>query len=221
MLVTDPKQRASLAEILNHPWLNKGFGSPPENHLPPREPVQLPLDQEVVRKMTGFEFGPPEFITNQITQVVESEEYQSAVRASFKEQMTPNPANEKKRGVFDFYKRRSSTSKDTLSSPSFETMHPVSDPIQGYNPLLSVYQLVKEKLDRERQEEHPGALSLHQPPGEIGTKVIARPRTNIREKMTPEEGRGPELEPTVRMNLRRESRICAWIRRISPCHPLL
>lgn len=59
MLVTDPKQRASLAEIMVHPWMNKGFNAPPENYLPVREPLQLPLDQEVIEKMTGFDFGPP------------------------------------------------------------------------------------------------------------------------------------------------------------------
>lgn len=66
MLVTDPKQRASLTEIMNHPWMNKGYNTPPENYLPNREPVQLPLDNDVVEKMTGFDFGPPEYITSQL-----------------------------------------------------------------------------------------------------------------------------------------------------------
>lgn len=172
MLVTDPKQRACLGEIVNHPWMTKGFSGPPDNYLPHREPVQLPLDTDAVRKMTGFDFGPPEFVSTQLTQVIESEAYQNAVRTSLKEQQNPpNPANEKKRGVFDFYKRRNSTSKDTLSSPSMEVVHPLGDPVQGYNPLVSIYQLVREKIEREQREENPGALSLHQPAGELPLKV--------------------------------------------------
>lgn len=176
MLVTDPKQRASLSEILNHPWMTKGFSGPPENYLPHREPLQLPLDPAVIRKMTGFDFGPPEFITAQLTQIIESDDYQSAVRQSLREQATPNPTNEKKRGVFDFYKRRNSASRDNLSNPSFETVHhPLGDPVQGYNPLVSVYLLVKEKMDRERREENPGALSLHQPSTEAVSKIPSIP----------------------------------------------
>ena len=160
MLVTDPKQRASLSEIMNHSWLNKGYSGPPDNYLPPREPTQLPLDNDVVEKMTGFDFGPPDYITAQLTKILDSEEYQHAVKMNLREQ--PPPAQtEKKRGVFDFYKRRNSTSRDTLSAPSAEAVQLGSDPLNAYSPLLSIYHLVKEKLDRERVETNPGALSVH------------------------------------------------------------
>ena len=79
MLVTDPKQRATLQEIMNHPWMTKGFGSPPENYLPVREPLTLPLDPTVIQAMTGFDFGPPETIQAQLTEVLESQEYARAV----------------------------------------------------------------------------------------------------------------------------------------------
>ncbi|KAI1910241.1 Serine/threonine-protein kinase [Ophidiomyces ophidiicola] len=167
MLVTDPKQRASLSEIINHPWMTKGFNGPPENHLPHREPLQLPLDSEVIHKMTGFDFGPPEFISVQLTKILESDEYQNAVRACIKEQHTPNPMGDKKRGVFDFYKRRNSASKDTLSNASLETMHQTPDSINGYHPLLSIYNLVKEKLNREKHELHPGGLAIPHSPGDV------------------------------------------------------
>ncbi|KAK2827881.1 hypothetical protein FQN49_007247 [Arthroderma sp. PD_2] len=172
MLVTDPKQRACLAEIMQHPWMTKGYSGVPENYLPQREAVKLPLDQDVIQKMTGFDFGPPEFISSQLTKVVESEEYQHTVRSSVKEQQqyNPNPSNEKRRGVFDFYKRRNSMSKDNLSiTPSFEAMHSFGDPSSGFHPLISVYNLVKEKQDRENPQLHPGGLpapadtSLRQP----------------------------------------------------------
>lgn len=160
MLVTDPKKRASLAEIMNHPWMTKGFNGPPENYLPVREPLQLPLDPEVVEKMTGFDFGPPEFITAQLTKTLESEDYQMAARSFTRESATANPSNDKRRGVFDFYRRRNSASRETLSNPSVEAVQTGSDPLNAYSPLISVYFLVKEKLDRERASRNPGALSI-------------------------------------------------------------
>ncbi|ODH48364.1 CAMK/CAMKL/KIN1 protein kinase [Paracoccidioides brasiliensis] len=171
MLVTDPKQRANLNEILNHPWMTKGFSGSPENFLPHREPLQLPLDPDIVQRMTGFDFGPPEFITAQLTKVLESEDYQNIVRLSQREHPTPHLANnEKKRGVFDFYKRRNSASKDTLSSPSAEVVHPAND-LNGFNPLISIYQLVREKRDRERQEECLCALAMPHSPCETALQI--------------------------------------------------
>ena len=172
MLVTDPKQRATLAEIINHPWITKGFNTPPENYLPQREPVQLPLDESVIEKMTGFDFGSSEFISRELTRVLESEDYQTAVRMCARESSTNVSGGEKKRGVFDFYKRRSSiTSRDTLVNSSAEAIAAGSDPINAFSPLLSIYFLVREKQERERLESNPGALSMPISPGEKPLKM--------------------------------------------------
>ncbi|KAI5808983.1 kinase-like domain-containing protein [Peziza echinospora] len=164
MLVTEPRARATLAEIIQHPWLNKGFTAPPENHLPLREPITLPLDPAVINGMTGFEFGTSEAITAQMTKIIESEDYQSAVRNASRDTPLQSPTGDKKKSFgFDFYKRRSSTSsKDTLTNPSTEVLsHPyIPDPLNAYHPLVSVYYLVKEKLERDRQILNGGA----QPP---------------------------------------------------------
>lgn len=170
MLVTDPHQRASLTEIMNHPWMNKGYSGPPENYLPAREPLQLPLDQEVVEKMTGFEFGPPDYINAQLTRIIDSDDYQNAVRNSYRE-VSPPSQPEKKRGMFDFYKRRNSTSRDNLSAPSAETVQLGNDPLNAYSPLISVYYLAKEKLEREKAEAKPGALGLAITPGDTVLKI--------------------------------------------------
>lgn len=172
MLVTDPKKRASLAEILNHPWITKGFNSPPENYLPHREPIQLPLDSAVVEKMTGFDFGSSEYITRELTKVISSDEYQEAVRQNAREQMLHAASGEKKRGVFDFYKRRSSiSSRDTLINNSSEAVQFGSDPINAFSPFLSIYYLVREKQEREKVETNPGALSMPISPGEKPLKM--------------------------------------------------
>ncbi|CAG8958768.1 hypothetical protein HYFRA_00011612 [Hymenoscyphus fraxineus] len=179
MLVTDPRQRASLQEIMNHPWMMKGFGAPPENYLPAREPIQLPLDPAVIQAMTGFDFGPPELIQSQLLEVIESQEYQRAVRVAAQEresQTQPKDA-EKKRGFgFDFYKRRSSnTSRDTLTAPSSEGLALGNDPINAYHPLISVYYLVREKQERDRLAANPGATSLPHSPGEAPLQMPELP----------------------------------------------
>lgn len=172
MLVTDPKKRASLAEILNHPWITKGFNSPPENYLPHREPIQLPLDSSVVEKMTGFDFGSSEYITRELTKVINSDEYQEAIRSNAREQQSQATGGERKRGVFDFYKRRSSiSSRDTLPNASAEAVQLGSDAVNAFSPFLSIYYLVKEKQEREKVEINPGALSMPMSPGEKPLKM--------------------------------------------------
>jgi hypothetical protein len=172
MLQTDPTQRLTLSEIMNHPWLIKGFNSPPENYLPQRDPVQLPLDKEIVDKMTGFDFGTAEYITTQLTSVIQSEEYQRAIRVAARRNTAQTPEAEKKRGMFDFYKRRNSiSSREQLTASSSEEIQRGLDPVNAYSPLLSVYFLVKEKRDREMQEVNPGAVAMPQSPGEKPLKM--------------------------------------------------
>jgi hypothetical protein len=162
MLVTDPAQRATLAEIMLHPWMTKGFGGPPENHLPPRKPLQLPLDPKVLRKMDGFDFGSTEYIEQQLTKIIESEDYQKAiVMMERRNQSGLSDFQNKQGGMFDFYKRRkSTTSRDTLTGPSLEAVQLGTDPLNAYHPLLSIYFLAKEKLERDEREKNSGALSM-------------------------------------------------------------
>jgi hypothetical protein len=157
---------------MNHPWMTKGFNTVPENYLPHREPVQLPLDPAIVEKMTGFDFGSADFITRELTRVINSDDYQAAVRLNAREQSAQAQGGEKRRGVFDFYKRRSSTtSRDTLPNPSVEAVQLGSDPVNAFSPLISIYYLVREKQERERVEANPGALSMPMSPGERPLKL--------------------------------------------------
>ena len=172
MLVTDPKQRASLGEIMSHPWITKGFNSPPENYLPAREPLQVPLDPQIIEKMHGFDFGEPAFIERELTRVLGSEDYQNALRNNAREHAVHAVGSEKKRGVFDFYKRRNSvTSRETLPNVSSDAVPLGSDPVNAFSPLISIYYLVREKKERERIEANPGALSMPISPGEKPLKI--------------------------------------------------
>jgi hypothetical protein len=175
MLVVDPKDRATLQEIMNHPWMTKGFNTVPENYLPVREPLQLPLDPEVIEKMTGFDFGSVSYITDQLTRIIESDEYQSAIRRSLRDDGSATAGSERKRGVFDFYKRRNSVSREGLSAPSSEAIRGL-DPVNAYSPLISIYYLAREKRDRERKEANPGAFTLPTSPSETPLKLPGLPQ---------------------------------------------
>lgn len=173
MLVTNPRERAGLSEIINHPWMTKGFNTPPESYLPHRDPLQLPLDPQIIEKMTGFDFGPSDYITKELTRVLSSEEYQNAVRNNAREQAIHASVNEQRRGVLHFYKRRNSTtSRDNLPNLSTEAIQFGSDPVNAFSPLISIYYLVREKQERERVEINPGALSL---PISAGEKPLKMP----------------------------------------------
>ncbi|KAM7224049.1 protein kinase kin1 [Rhypophila decipiens] len=157
MLVTDPKQRATMQEVMNHPWMLKGYNGPPDNYLPHREPLSLPLDPEVIQHMTGFKFGPAEYIQNELTKRIKSPKYQAAIKRLEKERELPPPAPkdvERRRGFgFDFYKRRNSvTSRDTLTNTSAEGLPIGDDPLNAFDPMISIYYLVREKLERERKD---------------------------------------------------------------------
>jgi hypothetical protein len=157
MLVTDPKQRATMHEVMNHPWMLKGYNGPPENFLPHREPLKLPLDDEVIAHMTGFKFGPPDHIREELTRKITSPKYQAAARRLEKEREQPQPTPkdvDRRRGFgFDFYKRRNSvTSKDTLTNGSSDGLPVGDDPLNAFDPMISIYYLVREKLERDRQE---------------------------------------------------------------------
>ena len=172
MLQTDPAQRITLTEIMTHPWLTKGFNTPPENYLPHREPLQLPLDDDIIEKMTGFDFGSAEYIKTQLTQILSSDEYHRAVRLAARKTAAQTPEAEKKRGMFDFYKRRNSiSSREQLPMSSSEDLQRGLDPINAYNPLISVYYLVREQRDRERVAANPGAPPVSQSSDEKPLKI--------------------------------------------------
>ncbi|UTT96995.1 hypothetical protein NDA17_003603 [Ustilago hordei] len=230
MLVTNPANRATLSEVLAHPWMVKGYDGPPDAHLPDRTPLRPNnLDPEVIKGMTGFEFGTPESITNKLMEVLLSDGYQQSLQhwelknlpASLNGLSTtgsigssPDSATLNRlstRGSFtatggsdtvksktgsrrfsgiEFYRKKLTTnplaaafgSKDDSSVGSANGssnglgsgtgLKPFGkeplDPTRGFHPLISIYFLVKEKMERERLYGHSffasSNLSLTGPP---------------------------------------------------------
>ena len=80
MIEVNPLQRATLSEIMSHPWMMKDHHAPEPNYLPKRTPLSASdLDPAVIERMTGFEFGSPQDIHQQLLSVLRSESYLDAV----------------------------------------------------------------------------------------------------------------------------------------------
>ena len=196
MLVTNPSARASLNEVLNHGWMTRGHGGPPENHLLHREPLHASdIDPKVISQMKGFEFGTEEEIHNRLRNILESDSYLAAVRnwerkrssstgvgmsnSSLAISLDSVPSTPSKEGHnkrtkrfslglggqgLDYYRKKlfspSSSPPGTPSSsppPSSSTLVNLGlnggeglDPTRGYHPLISMYFLAREKIEREK-----------------------------------------------------------------------
>eukprot|EP00732_Lithocolla_globosa_P002928 Lithocolla_globosa_v1_NODE_2103_length_2166_cov_21.216011.p1 type:complete len:650 gc:universal NODE_2103_length_2166_cov_21.216011:2048-99(-) len=59
MLTVDRNKRMSLEEVMNSPWVRKGYSVPPSAELAPREPITS-IDEDIVEKMSEFDWTPSE-----------------------------------------------------------------------------------------------------------------------------------------------------------------
>ncbi|CAG8461098.1 7498_t:CDS:2 [Paraglomus brasilianum] len=141
MLVTDPMKRAHLSEVMNHQWMNKGCDGPPENYLPQRMPLTMPLDMDVIRGMVGFEFGTEQEIKNKLEAIIRSDSYQSSIKAQFYRHTSASEEVKRRSLGFGSNKPFGFGSSDRLIT---------ADPTQAVHPLISIYYLVREKMERER-----------------------------------------------------------------------
>ena len=76
MLVVDPTKRATLAEVIQHPWMNKGFDFFAPSYVPKRIPLSLPLDPQIVQTIASFDLGSVPSITEELTTIISSPDYQ-------------------------------------------------------------------------------------------------------------------------------------------------
>ncbi|KAJ7641628.1 Pkinase-domain-containing protein, partial [Roridomyces roridus] len=215
MLVTSPSRRAPLSEILSHPWMTRGFSRPPMNHLPTRVPLRTQdLDPAVVERMAGFDFGSDvEEVMERLRDILESDDYAAAVLAyehranghadeePAPPPPSPSPIDTAKRRRFsgiDLY-RRIFSATPTPQSPTASAPPPAPsprDPTGGFHPLLSMYFLAREKLEREKvfggaDVFASSQVSLAVVPDSPAPKEEARPF----EEMEAQARRGVEPEP--------------------------
>ncbi|KAI8368370.1 kinase-like domain-containing protein [Choanephora cucurbitarum] len=142
MILTAPSKRATMSEIIAHPWMNKGYDTPVDNHLPKRKPLTLPVDNDIIKQMSGFEFGSDFMIKAELEGLIGSEEYQRD--ANLLEAMAYHPII------------RSNSRSSKLSSPRLNQNIIQYDPLSmpaAYHPLISVYYLVKERIQQNLELE--------------------------------------------------------------------
>ena len=145
--------------------MSKGGEGPVENYFPIRLPLSLPLDDEVIRGMRGFDFGTEEDIRSQLASIIQSSSYARVCEqyARFLEAATSTAIAEKseRRKTFslEFYKRKSSTASGSWpeSSITSATSLQFDDPTNAFHPLLSIYYLVREKQERDHQSTETAA----------------------------------------------------------------
>ncbi|QPG73653.1 hypothetical protein FOA43_000965 [Brettanomyces nanus] len=122
MLVVDPRNRASLHEVISHPWMTKGYGGPPSNYLPHRTPLQSPLDPEVIKTIVSLDLGnSDQQVYQDLNDILASDQYRLVVR--------------------NWYFK---ASQDVQYDSSLR------DPTYGYHPLISIYFLVDEMIQRKK-----------------------------------------------------------------------
>ncbi|KAL1725395.1 hypothetical protein EV714DRAFT_287932 [Schizophyllum commune] len=172
MLVTNPQARAPLSEVINHPWMIRGFSGPPEPHLVHREPLRAAdLERSVIHSMRR---RAEDELERRLREILESESYARAVRhwqnkrsapaspssTSLDSKDTPRKASRRFSG-FDFYRKKffgatpgngveADANGGGISSSSLLGGREPPDPTYGYHPLISMYFLAREKLERER-----------------------------------------------------------------------
>ncbi|KAJ6558292.1 hypothetical protein B0H19DRAFT_1261817 [Mycena capillaripes] len=168
-------RRALLSEIATHPWMVRGFPGPPTTHLPPRAPLRpTDIDPAVVAHMAGFDFGEDvEEVLEKLHELLASDEYAAAVLAyehrrnghapleislspgpvSASPPASPTSTDAKQRRRFsglDFYRRIFTAPPPPTPTPTPPPAPPPRDPTGGFHPLVSMYFLAREKLERER-----------------------------------------------------------------------
>ncbi|KAI9481415.1 MAG: kinase-like domain-containing protein, partial [Benjaminiella poitrasii] len=147
IFVVDPSRRITLTGIKAHPWMNKGYEEPIRNYLPRRQPLET-IDMDIVRGMNGFGLGSPEEIKERLEKIISFPAYQEAAMKidenyQIAAQDDPSTANKSRwrRSLSTSRKRKVELSDDFQSLPAM------------YDPLISIYHLVKERRETEERKK--------------------------------------------------------------------
>ncbi|KAG2173371.1 hypothetical protein INT44_008723 [Umbelopsis vinacea] len=144
--VVDSKKRATIAQIAAHPWMNKRYEVPITNELPRRSPLAAPVDVHTVEGMHGFGLGDTQDIKDRLESIIATREYQAAatyinrIPETYRMEHIPQQQNR--------WRLKESPPKKVIVVANDD---PLSQPAM-YDPLLSIYYLVKERQERNRQE---------------------------------------------------------------------
>lgn len=154
VLVVDPKRRATLSQVINHPWMNKGYDDPVTNYIPHRQALES-IDMDVVEGMGGFGFGDPRDIYARLEHIIANSDYQKA--ASQVDQNYQHQLHYQQQQSSKLRWRRSLRTPSTRRNTSSQQhQHALDDPQSlpaMYDPLVSIYYLVKEKKEFDQRQQ--------------------------------------------------------------------
>lgn len=144
ILVVDSKKRATIAQIAAHPWMNKRYEIPISNELPRRSPLTVPVDIHTVEGMHGFGLGESEDIKDRLEAIIATPDYQAA--ATFIHDTSETYRMENIPQQQNRWRLKENPPKKVIVVANDD---PLSQPAM-YDPLLSIYYLVKERQERNR-----------------------------------------------------------------------
>jgi hypothetical protein len=157
-----------LNEVMNHPWMVKGFSGPPRNHLPHRAPLELPLDMNVINMMTSFDFGNPSEIHDKIKNALSSDDRPTTPS-------TPKSAP-------SLYRRRNSSHSSLYKAAQIaDVVSPTTPSGKDISEaMISIYYLVREKIEREARNgkgsSHSDAIKPTEPVASPAARRLGYPR---------------------------------------------
>jgi hypothetical protein len=145
-----------LQEALDHPWMNSMNSECLSDYIPQCAPLLGPFDERILCKLTTLGFGvEPNEAQRAPSSIVNSSDYRTAVKAWTQDQERTAAANTRV-GIFKSFKlarseqRRAEFVKQRTSQfPGgfYQVLH-----IHSPSPLLAVYYLTKENLEREQSQ---------------------------------------------------------------------
>ncbi|KAI8344167.1 kinase-like domain-containing protein, partial [Chlamydoabsidia padenii] len=140
ILVVDPRKRLTLSAVENHPWMKKGYEEPIYSNIPQRQVLEK-VDMDIVKGMHGFNLGDDQLIRSKLERLIKTPEYKEAVIKIEQNQhlewqrQNQTPVPRWRRSLTPIGKKLNQADDDPLSLPAM------------YDPLLSIYYLVKERKE--------------------------------------------------------------------------
>ena len=185
MLVVDPSKRASLKQVVAHPWMNRGYDYLPPSYLPKRIPLTPGMiDLDVIKEMFRLEFVDNIEDTRAVLlKIITEEDYLelsqkfwtslSNLRAEKKlaSQMSNSPVspsspvssgtqfqfpNAPANIHYQEYTTTTTTANSSIKDINSLIPNNFEDPTQCYHPLLSMYYLVSEMMARKQAKLERG-----------------------------------------------------------------
>ena len=171
MLKVDSSARATLSEVMHHPWMMRGFNRPIDNHVPHRMPLRLEdINSRVIEEMEAVGLSDIDTVVRNLRTTLESKEYNLAVESWYYSQQ-----------------------QDLSSSPYMMGLDKdLNDPLDAFSPEISCYLLAQERVARLNMSNirHPQHQQIVIPPPTpvVVPQLVSEPLRQSSPDSEPQEG---------------------------------